>query len=132
MATVLRAALDRDEEFTILWDLRRRRAVRTAGTLLGHAPPSACDAAPDLHRLRPPSLSALNYGAAWMGDNADDIERLGTSIAVLVSSPITRACANLCVRVCSPPQPVLICRDEAEATAFARDQHERRTSAATP
>ena len=30
-----------------------------------------------------------------------------------------RACAKLCVRVCNPPQPVLICQDEAEATRWA-------------
>uniref|UniRef100_A0A7S0Q1F8 Uncharacterized protein n=1 Tax=Coccolithus braarudii TaxID=221442 RepID=A0A7S0Q1F8_9EUKA len=101
MALVLRAALDRGEQFTILWDLRR---------------------------LRPPSLAALNYGLEWQSDNAADIEQLGTSIVVLVSSPITRACANLCVRVCSPPQPVLICRDEAEATAFADEQHKRKAA----
>ena len=57
-----------------------------------------------------------------MGENAADIERLGGSITVLVSSPVTRVCANLCVKVCSPPQPVHICSDEAEATAWAREQ----------
>lgn len=98
MASVLRAALDRNEPFTIMWDLRK---------------------------LRPPSLSALSYGAQWMGDNAADIERLGRSITVLVSGPLTRACANLCCKVCNPPQPVKVCADEAAAAAFARAQHER-------
>lgn len=97
MALVLGAALERREPFTIMWDLRK---------------------------LRPPTLSALNYGAKWQGENADAIESLGRSIAVLVSSPVTRVCANLCVRVCNPPQPVLICTDEAEATQWARAQHE--------
>ena len=101
MAIVLGAALERREEFTILWDLRR---------------------------LRPPSLSALSYGAQWQRENAVAIETLGTSIAVLVSSPVTRVCANLCTRACSPPQPVLICTDEEEATAWARAQHEAATA----
>ena len=98
MAIVLRKALDREEPFTILWDLRR---------------------------LVPPSISALDYGAKWQGANAGDIERLGESITVLVSSPVTRICANLCVRVCNPPQPVRICTDEPEAAAFAREQYLR-------
>jgi hypothetical protein len=93
MACVLRAALDRGEQFTIMWDLRR---------------------------LVPPSISALDYGAKWQSDNAADIERLGQSITVLVSSPVTRICANLCTKVCNPPQPVRICKDEEQATAFAR------------
>ena len=76
----------------------------------------------DLRKLRPPSLAALNYGAKWQGENAEDIEALGTSIAVLVSSPVTRVCANLCVRACRPPQPVLIATDLEEATAWAREQ----------
>ena len=79
----------------------------------------------DLRCLVPPSLSALDYGAKWQGDNAEDIERLGQSIVVLVSSPVTRICANLCVRVCNPPQPVKICTDVEEATAFAMAQYER-------
>ena len=98
MAIVLRKALDRDEDFTILWDLRE---------------------------LRPPSLSALNYGNQWQGENAADIERLGKSIVVLVSSPVTRVCANLCTRVCNPPQPTQICTDETEAVAFAKAQYEK-------
>ena len=96
MANVLRAALDRNEEFSILWDLR-------------------C--------LVPPSISALDYGRKWQGEHAADIERLGVSIVVMVSSPVTRVCANLCVRVCSPPQPTRICTTEEEATAFARSKH---------
>ena len=98
MAIVLRRALDQDAPFTILWDLRR---------------------------LVPPSLSALNYGTKWQEENKHDIERLGGSIAVLVSSPVTRVCANLCVRVCNPPQPVFIATEEEAATAWARDQFER-------
>ena len=98
MANVLRSALDRDEPFTILWDLRR---------------------------LVPPSISALDYGAQWQSANANDIERLGESIVVLVSSPVTRVCANLCTRVCSPPQPVRICTQELQATEFAREQYMR-------
>ena len=98
MATVLRGALDREEPFTILWDLRR---------------------------LVPPSISALDYGNRWQAENAADIERLGESICVLVSSPVTRVCANLCTRVCNPPQPTRICTGEEEAIAFAREQYER-------
>ena len=73
MAIVLRAALDMNEQFAITWDLRK---------------------------LVPPSLSALSYGSQWMSDNAADIERLGQSITVLVSSPsrasapTLRACAT--------------------------------------
>lgn len=59
-----------------------------------------------------------------MGEHAADIERLAVSIAVLVSSPLTRACASLCVRVCKPPQPVKIWTDEDEATAWAQERHE--------
>eukprot|EP00322_Chrysochromulina_rotalis_P016540 CAMPEP_0115834076 /NCGR_PEP_ID=MMETSP0287-20121206/3499_1 /TAXON_ID=412157 /ORGANISM="Chrysochromulina rotalis, Strain UIO044" /LENGTH=206 /DNA_ID=CAMNT_0003287505 /DNA_START=73 /DNA_END=694 /DNA_ORIENTATION=+ len=88
MANVLRRALDREESFTILWDLRQ---------------------------LVPPAISALDYGAKWQSHNADDIERLGESIVVLVSSPVTRVCANLCTRLCNPPQPVKICTSEEEA-----------------
>ena len=99
MAIVLRAALDMDEQFAITWDLRK---------------------------LVPPSLSALSYGSQWMSDNAADIERLGQSITVLVSSPVTRVCANLCARVCNPPQPLKICTTDEQATAFAREVHERR------
>ena len=99
MANVLSAALARDEEMTILWDLRR---------------------------LVPPSLSALDYGLRWQSERAQDIERLGTSIVVLVSSPITRVCANLCVRACNPPQPVHICTKEESAIEFARTQQEER------
>ena len=92
-----------------------------------------------------------------MGANAEDIERLGVSIAVLVSSPVTftpllacrypytlplpypypnpnpssdqltRVCANLCVKLCGPPQPVLVCSDEESATAWARAQHAARS-----
>lgn len=98
MANVLREALDREEPFTILWDLRR---------------------------LVPPSLSALDYGSKWQSENSDDIERLGQSIVVLVSSPVTRVCANLCVRACNPPQPIRICGKEEEAIAFAKEQHEK-------
>ena len=98
MALVLRKALDRDETFAISWDLRR---------------------------LVPPSISALNYGQRWMGENAADIERLGESITVIVGSRVTRVCANLCVRVCNPPQPVRVCSTEEEALAFAREAHER-------
>ena len=98
MAIVLRKCLDREETFTIMWDLRK---------------------------LRPPTLSALNYGGQWQSENAADIERLGQSIVVLVSSPVTRVCANLCLRVCNPPQPALVCTDEAKATEFAREQFER-------
>ena len=98
MACVLRAALDREEDFTILWDLRK---------------------------LVPPSLSALDYGSKWQSENAADIERLGKSIVVLVSSPITRVCANLCTRVCNPPQPTRICTKEEEAVAWAAEQYSR-------
>ena len=98
MALVLRKALDRDETFAISWDLRK---------------------------LVPPSLSALNYGQRWMGENAADIERLGESITVIVGSRVTRVCANLCVRACNPPQPVRVCSTEEEALAFAREAHER-------
>ena len=98
MALVLRKALDRDETFAISWDLRK---------------------------LVPPSLSALNYGQRWMGENAADIERLGESITVIVGSRVTRVCANLCVRACTPPQPVRVCSTEEEALAFAREAHER-------
>ena len=101
MANVLRAALDREETFTILWDLRR---------------------------LVPPSLSALDYGNKWQAENAADIERLGESIVVLVSSRLTRVCANLCTRVCNPPQPTRICTTEEDALAFAREQYEIRRS----
>ena len=52
-------ALDRDEPFAILWDLRR---------------------------LRPPSIGALSFGANWMSENAGDIERLGGSIAGALAS----------------------------------------------
>ena len=98
MALVLRKALDRDETFAISWDLRK---------------------------LVPPSLSALNYGQRWMGENAADIERLGESITVIAGSRVTRVCANLCVRACNPPQPVRVCSTEEEALAFAREAHER-------
>ena len=97
MANVLSEALAREEEMTILWDLR-------------------C--------LVPPSLSALDYGLKWQSERADDIERLGMSIVVLVSSPITRVCANLCVRACKPPQPVQICTKEEAAIDFARSKYE--------
>ena len=96
MATVLRGALDREEPFTILWDLRR---------------------------LVPPSLSALDYGKRWQAENAADIERLGESICILVSSRVTRVCANLCTRVCNPPQPTRICTGEDEAAALALGQN---------
>lgn len=46
MAIVLRAALDREQPFTILWDLRQ---------------------------LRPPALAALAYGSKWQSENAADV-----------------------------------------------------------
>ena len=92
------AALDDGNDFAITWDLRK---------------------------LVPPSLAALSYGQTWQTENAADIERLGKSITVLVSSPVTRVCANLCTRVCNPPQPLRICSSTAEAIAFAADAHKK-------
>ena len=95
------AALDLDNAFAITWDLRK---------------------------LVPPSLSALRYGQTWQTENAADIERLGESITVLVSSPVTRVCANLCTGVCNPPQPLRICSSTEEAISFAADVHRQRAT----
>ena len=43
------------------------------------------------------------------------------------SDQLTRVCANLCVKLCGPPQPVLVCSDEESATAWARAQHAARS-----
>ena len=101
MAARHSAALDGDRDFAITWDLRK---------------------------LVPPSLSALSYGQTWQTENAADIERLGQSITVLVSSPVTRVCANLCARVCNPPQPLRICSSTEDAISFAADVNRRATS----
>jgi hypothetical protein len=97
MAVFISRILGAQTPFTILWDLRK---------------------------LRPPSLSALKYGTDWQSEHAAELETPPTgqvtSIVVLVGSPVTRVCANLCARVCDPPQPLLICTGEAEALEFAR------------
>jgi hypothetical protein len=98
MTGILRDALDRDEPFTVLWDLRA---------------------------MRPPSRAALKYGVDWMGlpRNVEAIDALVEGTVIIAGSAIVRTLCRWVLHVCQPPQPVRICRDEAAALTAAKELH---------
>jgi hypothetical protein len=95
MCLLLRSTLDRQEPFTVLWDLR------------------------GMHR---PSRAALRFGIDWMGadENAEPIDELVQSTVIIANSPIVRALCGWILKVTAPPRPVQICKDDAAAVEAAR------------
>ena len=91
----VRGVMDREEHFTVFWDLRQ---------------------------LRPPSPAALKFGVGWMGrpENAADFDESINAIILLVTSPIVRLVAEWCLKACNPPNPVHVVSGEAEAIEAAR------------
>lgn len=91
----VRGVMDREEHFTVFWDLRQ---------------------------LRPPSPAALKFGVGWMGrpENAADFDESINAIVIMVASPIVRLVAEWSIKACNPPNPVHIVSDEAEAIEAAR------------
>ena len=118
----LRRTLDKEEPFTVLWDLRQ---------------------------LQLPPRSVILVATDWMSqpENADPLDELVRGTAVLVKGPLIRAACSWCViaptparctatahvsvsparpcnrtlAICRPPNPVRICRDLDDALAFARE-----------
>tara|TARA_B110001469_G_scaffold107915_1_gene108350 strand:- start:308 stop:1150 length:843 start_codon:yes stop_codon:yes gene_type:complete len=91
----VRGVMDREEHFTVFWDLRQ---------------------------LRPPSPASLKFGVGWMGrpENAADFDESINAIVIMVASPIVRLVAEWSIKACNPPNPVHVVSDEAEAIEAAR------------
>jgi len=96
MCRLLRATLDRREPFTVTWDLRE---------------------------MRPPSRAALRFGVDWMGKgmNKEPIDELVQSTVIIASSPVMRAVCSWILKVCRPPRPVRLCRDDDAAIVATRE-----------
>ena len=93
MTQILSNTLDRQEPFSVLWDLRN---------------------------FRPPSRAALRFGIDWMGEHAQAIDELVTSTIIINRQPLVRSVCSFILRVCNPPRPVVIVGDDAAALEAVR------------
>jgi len=91
----LRLVLDQDMPFSVVWDLRQ---------------------------IKVPPRAVIRIATDWMGlpDNAAPLDKNVRATAVIVKGPIIRAVASWTVKICNPPSPVKICRNQDEALEFAR------------
>lgn len=95
MIDMLCETLDRREPFTVLWDLRQ---------------------------MRPPSRAALRYAMDWFGkpENSGPADELVQSTVIISGSAVIRGLCGWILKVCNPPRPVEICKDDEAALAAAR------------
>lgn len=98
LARLLRTAeevLERDQPFTILYDIR------------------TCSL---------PSRKQIGMGTEWGKVNNKRLNRTLQGIAILMTNPITRTTVNMILTLCRPQQPCGIFGDDKSALHFARDK----------
>ena len=97
MANFMESVLDRNEDFTAFFDLRKMKVG-----------------------LR--SKACFSYGVQFMAQerHATRLDARVKGVCLLVKSPVLRTTARWLVALCDPPAPVHLVRDESAAAEIAR------------
>ena len=95
MFRVMHRSLARKTPFLIIWDIRKLRFPRL-------------------------KVAQVRQVKEWLKGHLVAWDTHVQGHAIILSNPIARTFAWLLIRAFSPPQPVTIARDEAEADEFAR------------